>query len=115
MTAASPQPSTGIPPGAAGRPQRWRMLVVLCLSLLIVGLDVTVLNVALPALIGELRASTGELQWLVDIYSLMAAGLMLSAGSLAVRYGSGRSSSPAWSSSPVPPPSPRSPAARPSS
>ncbi|MFI5866317.1 MFS transporter [Streptomyces sp. NPDC051546] len=60
---------------------------MLCLSLLIVGLDVTVLNVALPRLVGELGASTSELQWLVDIYSLMAAGLMLFAGSLADRYG----------------------------
>ncbi|MEU6043310.1 DHA2 family efflux MFS transporter permease subunit [Streptomyces griseus] len=87
MTAASPPPPTGAPPGAAGHPLRWPILVVLCLSLLIVGLDVTVLNVALPTLINELGASTGELQWLVDIYSLMAAGLMLFAGSLADRYG----------------------------
>ncbi|MFJ7084021.1 MFS transporter [Streptomyces griseus] len=81
MTAASPPPPTGAPPGAAGHPLRWPILVVLCLSLLIVGLDVTVLNVALPTLINELGAYTGELQWLVDIYSLMAAGLMLFAGS----------------------------------
>ncbi|WP_406499481.1 DHA2 family efflux MFS transporter permease subunit [Streptomyces sp. NBC_00846] len=66
---------------------RWPILAVLCLSLLIVGLDVTVLNVALPTLVDELGASTSQLQWLVDIYSLMAAGLMLFAGSVADRFG----------------------------
>ncbi|MFF1410393.1 DHA2 family efflux MFS transporter permease subunit [Streptomyces sp. NPDC058289] len=82
----SPSP-VAAPPGAAGHPLRWPILAVLCLSLLIVGLDVTVLNVALPTLVDELGASTSELQWLVDIYSLMAAGLMLFAGSLADRFG----------------------------
>ncbi|MFD9355188.1 DHA2 family efflux MFS transporter permease subunit [Streptomyces sp. NPDC060031] len=82
----SPSPAAA-PPGAAGHPLRWPILAVLCLSLLIVGLDVTVLNVALPTLVDELGASTSELQWLVDIYSLMAAGLMLFAGSLADRFG----------------------------
>lgn len=75
------------PPGGAGHPLRWPILAVLCLSLLIVGLDVTVLNVALPTLVSELGATTSELQWLVDIYSLMAAGLMLVAGSVADRFG----------------------------
>ncbi|MEV8533630.1 DHA2 family efflux MFS transporter permease subunit [Streptomyces sp. NPDC051211] len=82
----SPSP-VETPAGAAGHPLRWPILAVLCLSLLIVGLDVTVLNVALPTLVDELGASTSELQWLVDIYSLMAAGLMLFAGSLADRFG----------------------------
>lgn len=82
----SPSPTTTAS-GGKGHPLRWPILAVLCLSLLIVGLDVTVLNVALPTLVDELGASTSELQWLVDIYSLMAAGLMLFAGSLADRFG----------------------------
>ncbi|WP_455353261.1 DHA2 family efflux MFS transporter permease subunit [Streptomyces sp. SYSU K217416] len=86
MPAPSPSPSVTAP-GGEGHPLRWPILAVLCLSLLIVGLDVTVLNVALPTLVDELGASTSELQWLVDIYSLMAAGLMLFAGSLADRFG----------------------------
>ncbi|MFF8288525.1 DHA2 family efflux MFS transporter permease subunit [Streptomyces sp. NPDC016309] len=83
----SPSPTAAARAGAQGHPLRWPILAVLCLSLLIVGLDVTVLNVALPTLVAELGASTSELQWLVDIYSLMAAGLMLFAGSLADRFG----------------------------
>ncbi|MCO6006145.1 DHA2 family efflux MFS transporter permease subunit [Actinoallomurus purpureus] len=54
---------------------------------MIVGLDTTVLNVALPTLSIELRASTSDLQWIVDVYALMAAGLMLFCGSLADRLG----------------------------
>ncbi|GAA4909345.1 DHA2 family efflux MFS transporter permease subunit [Streptomyces coeruleoprunus] len=85
--ASTPAAATAAPPGGKGHPLRWPILAVLCLSLLIVGLDVTVLNVALPTLVDELGATTSELQWLVDIYSLMAAGLMLFAGSLADRFG----------------------------
>ncbi|WP_203723038.1 DHA2 family efflux MFS transporter permease subunit [Streptomyces coelicoflavus] len=83
-----PPPSrTAAPHPPGGHPLRWPILAVLCLSLLIVGLDVTVLNVALPTLVDELGASTSQLQWMVDIYSLMAAGLMLFAGSVADRFG----------------------------
>ncbi|QIJ65449.1 DHA2 family efflux MFS transporter permease subunit [Streptomyces sp. JB150] len=82
----SPSPAPAVS-GGPGHPLRWPILAVLCLSLLIVGLDVTVLNVALPTLVDELGASTSELQWMVDIYSLMAAGLMLFAGSTADRFG----------------------------
>ncbi|MEU0170321.1 DHA2 family efflux MFS transporter permease subunit [Streptomyces iakyrus] len=56
-------------------------------SLLVVGLDTTVLNVALPTLVNELGASTSELQWIVDAYSLMAGSLVLFCGSLADRLG----------------------------
>lgn len=83
-----PPPSrTTAPHPQGGHPLRRPILAVLCLSLLIVGLDVTVLNVALPTLVDELGASTSQLQWMVDIYSLMAAGLMLFAGSVADRFG----------------------------
>jgi EmrB/QacA subfamily drug resistance transporter len=67
--------------------RRWRALAVLCLSLLIVTLDATVLNVALPTLVRDLHASSSELQWIVDAYVLVFACLMLVAGSLADRIG----------------------------
>ena len=67
--------------------RRWLALGVLCLSLLLVVLDNTILNVALPTLVDELHASTSDLQWIVDSYVLVFAGLLLSAGSLGDRYG----------------------------
>jgi EmrB/QacA subfamily drug resistance transporter len=60
---------------------------VLCLALLIVTLDNTVLNVVLPTLVRVLHATSGQLQWIVDAYVLVFAGLLLVAGSLADRIG----------------------------
>ena len=81
----------GIPtarPDAEGpSPRRWLALAVLCVSLLIVTLDNTVLNVALPTLVRDLHATTTELQWIVDAYVMVFAGLLLVAGSLADRVG----------------------------
>ncbi len=71
----------------AGDPRRWWALVVLCLSLVLITLDNTVLNVALPTLSRDLHASTAQLQWIVDGYQLVFAGLLFTAGSLADRYG----------------------------
>lgn len=59
----------------------------MCLSLLVISLDNTVLNVALPALVREVHASTSQLQWIVDGYTLVFAGLLLTAGSLGDRFG----------------------------
>jgi EmrB/QacA subfamily drug resistance transporter len=67
--------------------RRWATLAVLCLSLMVIGLDNTILNVALPTLGRQLHASTSSLQWIVDIYTLVFAGLLLSAGSLGDRFG----------------------------
>ena len=72
------------PKGTNGR---WWILGVLCLSLLVVGLDNTILNVALPTLVRDLHASTSQLQWMVDAYVLVFAGLLLTTGSLSDRYG----------------------------
>ena len=58
-------------------------LVVICLSAFVVSVDATIVNVALPTLSRELDADTAQLQWIVDAYTLVMAGLMLSAGSLA--------------------------------
>lgn len=60
---------------------------MLCVSLLIVTLDNTVLNVALPTLVDKLHASSSDLQWIVDAYVLVFAGLLLVSGSLADRVG----------------------------
>src|ERR1017187_4190390 len=68
-------------------PRRWWALAVLCVPLLIVSLDNTVLNVALPTLVRKLHATTSQLQWIVDAYALVFGGLMLVAGTLADRVG----------------------------
>jgi len=67
--------------------RRWWGLAVLCLSLVLIVLDNTVLNVALPTLVRELGASTTQLQWMVDAYVIVFAGLLLTAGALGDRYG----------------------------
>ena len=68
-------------------PRRWWTLAVLCLSLLVIGLDNTILNVALPTLQTDLDASASQLQWIVDVYMLVFAGVLLTAGSLGDRFG----------------------------
>ena len=66
---------------------RWWALGVLSLSLLITGLDNTILNVALPRLSEGLNASNSQLQWIVDGYTIIYAGLILTTGSLGDRFG----------------------------
>jgi EmrB/QacA subfamily drug resistance transporter len=68
-------------------PRRWLILGVLCLSLLVVVVDNMVLNIAIPSLIRDLGASTAEIQWIIDAYILVFAGLLLTAGSLSDRHG----------------------------
>jgi EmrB/QacA subfamily drug resistance transporter len=67
--------------------RRWWTLGVLCLSLLIIGMDNTILNVALPTLARDLHAGTGSLQWIVDSYTLVYASMLLTTGSLGDRFG----------------------------
>jgi EmrB/QacA subfamily drug resistance transporter len=67
--------------------RRWWILGVLILSLFTATLDNTVLNVALPTLARELSATTSQLQWMVDSYVLVFAGLLLVAGALSDRFG----------------------------
>jgi len=68
-------------------PRRWLVLAVMSLGTLIVFLDLTVVNTALPAISFDLGASTSELQWVVDSYVLVLAGLLMLAGSIGDRYG----------------------------
>ncbi|KRD24628.1 MULTISPECIES: MFS transporter [unclassified Streptomyces] len=67
--------------------RRLLVLAICCMSLLIVSLDVTVLNVALPAMQRDLHASTAGLQWTIDAYTLVLAALLMLAGSTADRVG----------------------------
>ncbi|HET6952892.1 MAG TPA: MFS transporter [Acidimicrobiales bacterium] len=67
--------------------RRWRTLGVLCLSLMIVMVGNISLNVALPAIARDLDASTSDLQWMVDAYALVFAGLLFAAGTLGDRFG----------------------------
>ncbi len=67
--------------------RRWKTLGVLSLALLIIGLDNTILNVALPSLQAEFDASSSTLQWIVDSYLLVFAGLLLTMGTLGDRFG----------------------------
>jgi EmrB/QacA subfamily drug resistance transporter len=69
------------------RASRWWMLGVTCLSVIVVSLDLTILNIALPAISGALHAGTSDLQWLVDAYSLVFAAVMVPAGMTGDRLG----------------------------
>ncbi len=83
MTATAAETAT-----APGRhPQRWLILGVICLAQLTVLLDNTVLSVAIPSLTRELDASTADIQWMINAYSLVQSGLLLTAGNAADRYG----------------------------
>ncbi len=67
--------------------RRWAILAVLCLSLVLIVMDNTILNVALPSLVNDLGATNSQLQWIVDSYVLVFAGLLLTAGALGDRFG----------------------------
>ncbi|MEV4035292.1 MFS transporter [Streptomyces umbrinus] len=90
----SPSPSQGLGQShsrsqgqSQGHPQRWLILGVILLATLTVLIDNTVLNVAIPSLTEELDASTADIQWMINAYSLVQSGLLLTAGSAADRYG----------------------------
>ncbi|MEW2061552.1 MFS transporter [Streptomyces sp. NPDC007002] len=72
---------------AADDTNRWVVLVVLCLSLLVVALDATVLHVAVPSLTEDLRPSGTALLWIVDAYPLVCASLLILFGTLGDRIG----------------------------
>ncbi len=72
---------------AVGSDRRWMVLPVLCLSVFLVVVDNTIVNVALPTLNRELGASITSLQWIVDAYSLAFAGLLLAGGGIGDRLG----------------------------
>jgi EmrB/QacA subfamily drug resistance transporter len=87
LTESTIAPSGSVPEGSRLSRHRGPVLAVLCVSLLIVSLDSTILNVALPTIANSMHASSTELQWIVDAYSIAFAGLLLVAGSLGDRLG----------------------------
>ncbi len=78
---------TTMQPTTAPYEKRWWALGVLALSLLVISLDNTILNVAVPSVRADLSATSGQLQWILDSYLLVFAGLLLAAGSIGDRFG----------------------------
>ena len=70
--------------------RRYLILAICCMSLFIVGLDNTIVNVALPSIRRELHASVPQLQWTIDSYTLVLASLLMLSGSMADRFGRAR-------------------------
>ena len=77
----------GLPTDPEVRSHKGLILLALCSAALIINIDVTIVNVTLPSLVRELGATTTNLQWVVDAYSLVFAALILAAGSLSDRLG----------------------------
>src|SRR6202521_1451407 len=67
--------------------RRWWTLRTLCVAMIVIGVDNTILNVALPSIVRDLNASGSELQLMVDSYTIIFACLLLTSGSLGDRYG----------------------------
>ncbi|MFJ8825067.1 MFS transporter [Streptomyces sp. NPDC102467] len=80
-------PAAEQPPALPRDPRRWLILGVICLAQLVVILDNTILNVAVPTLTDDLGATTADIQWIINAYVLVQAGLLLTAGAAADRYG----------------------------
>jgi EmrB/QacA subfamily drug resistance transporter len=81
------QLDSSVPTIAAPSTHQWAVLVVVSVSALIINVDNTILNVALPTLVRDLHATSSALQWIVDSYAMVFAGLLLVGGSLADRFG----------------------------
>ncbi|MEV6770161.1 MFS transporter [Nocardia sp. NPDC051030] len=73
--------------GSTPSTSRWAMLAVLCASLLLVAMDATILNVALPSLIDHMEPSPMEQLWIVDLYGLVLGGLLITCGAIGDRFG----------------------------
>ncbi|WP_327143247.1 MFS transporter [Nocardia sp. NBC_01327] len=86
MTANTPS-AVADSPAAQRNPKRWLILIVLCLSSLVLVIDNMVLNVAIPEISTDLGATGQDIQWVIDSYILVFAGLLLTSGSLSDRFG----------------------------
>src|SRR4051812_50189292 len=94
------------------RRARMQVLAICCMSILLVSLDNTIVNVALPTIRRDLDASLSQLQWIVDAYTVVLATLLILSGSIADRIGRKRVfapglgffllGSPLWSTRPTP-------------
>ena len=81
------QPIPGTLDAETGRPRPSLILAICCLSLFLVTMDVTIVNVALPSIHRDLQTSVGGLQWAIDGYTLVIASFLMLAGSTADRVG----------------------------
>ncbi|UNO42876.1 MFS transporter [Streptomyces sp. MST-110588] len=88
-TASGSERTAGVPRqrGSGSGANRWTVLIVLCVSLLFVALDTTILYVAVPSVTEDLRPGPVELLWIVDVYPLIAASLLILFGTLGDRVG----------------------------
>ncbi|MEU5214003.1 MFS transporter [Streptomyces sp. NPDC020742] len=86
-TASGSGRAAGVPRLSGGGVNRWTVLIVLCVSLLFVALDTTILYVAVPSVTEDLRPGPVELLWIVDVYPLIAASLLILFGTLGDRVG----------------------------
>ncbi|MEW9519172.1 MFS transporter [Streptomyces tubercidicus] len=86
-TASGSGRTAGVPRLSGGGTNRWTVLIVLCVSLLFVALDTTILYVAVPSVTEDLRPGPVELLWIVDVYPLIAASLLILFGTLGDRVG----------------------------
>src|SRR6266852_5660141 len=71
----------------AGMARKWWVLAAVCTGVMMLLLDVTIVNVALPSIERDFSASLADLQWVISGYALALAAFLLTAGSLADRYG----------------------------
>lgn len=83
--APSPQPSPA--PAALSAPRRWAAVAVLTASLLVITMDMTILNIALPAMAADIHPTAEQQLWIVDVYSLILAGLLVPFAAIADRWG----------------------------
>ena len=79
--------SLAVQPPALSVRRRWTVLAICALSLFLVGLDTTIVNVGLPSIGRGLGAGTRSLEWIVDAYTVVLASLLISSGALADRFG----------------------------
>jgi DHA2 family multidrug resistance protein-like MFS transporter len=86
-TSLATLPGTPLHEQPAIQSRRWFLLGIMCLSLVLVVMSVSGLNTALPTMQQDLDASASELQWIVDAYAVLFAGLLLTAGALGDRFG----------------------------
>ena len=69
-----------MPDTSQTQPHRWAVLSIVCMAVVVIGIDNTVLNVALPTIVDKLGATGSDLQWIVDAYTIVFACLLLTAG-----------------------------------
>src|SRR5918999_1571613 len=85
LTTARPEQAAPSPTEASDA--KWWTLAAVCVGIFMLLLDITIVNVALPDIQGEMNASLADLQWVIDAYALSLAALLLTAGSLADLFG----------------------------